>query len=43
MRTRTAVSAVTILAVASLARSEAAPAVHKLPLHDGFYLDAGVP
>jgi hypothetical protein len=43
MRTRTAVSAVTILTAALLARSEAAPATHKLPLHDGFYLTADVP
>jgi hypothetical protein len=40
---RTAVSAAVILTAALLARSEAAPARHPLPLHDGFYLDAGVP
>src|SRR5450432_3330020 len=43
MDTRTAVSAASILAAALLARSEAAPAEHPLPLHDGFYLDADVP
>jgi hypothetical protein len=43
MNTRTAVSATVIVTAALLARSEAAPARHPLPLHDGFYLDAEVP
>jgi hypothetical protein len=40
---RTALSAAAILTAALLARSEAAPAKHPLPLHNGFYLDAEVP
>jgi hypothetical protein len=43
MNTRTAVSVAVTLTAALLVRSEAAPARHPLPLHDGFYLDADVP
>jgi hypothetical protein len=43
IRIRTALSAVAIVTAALLARVEAAPAGHPLPLHDGFYLDADVP
>lgn len=43
MHLRTSLFAVPILAAAVLARSEAAPAGHPLPLHDGFYLNAEVP
>jgi hypothetical protein len=43
MNTRTALSAATILTAALLARSEAAPERHPLPVHDGFYLEADVP
>jgi hypothetical protein len=41
--TRTALFAAALLTAVLLARSEAAPAGHPLPLHDGFYLDAEVP
>jgi hypothetical protein len=43
MRTRTALIAAFIGTAALLARSDAAPAGHPLPLHDGFYLDVEVP
>jgi hypothetical protein len=43
MSTRTSLSAVAILTAALLARSEAAPARHPLPLRDGFYLETDVP
>ncbi|HSU06995.1 MAG TPA: hypothetical protein VLI93_15630 [Acetobacteraceae bacterium] len=43
MNIRKALSAASILTAALLAKSQAAPAVHPLPLHDGFYLDADVP
>lgn len=42
MRLRTAATAAAILATALLARADAAPARHPLPLHDGFYLNAEV-
>jgi hypothetical protein len=43
MNTRTAFSAAALLTATLLARSEAAPAWHPLPLHDGFYVEADVP
>jgi hypothetical protein len=35
--------AASVLTAVLLARSEAAPVSHPLPLHDGFYLEADVP
>jgi hypothetical protein len=43
LNTRTSLCAGPLLIAALLARSEAAPVQHPLPLHDGFYLDAEVP
>jgi len=43
MHTRTALFATSVLTAALLARSEAEPVSHPLPLHDGFYLEADVP
>jgi hypothetical protein len=43
MMIRTVLAAACLLTAAPLARSDAAPARHPLPLHDGFYLDAEVP
>jgi hypothetical protein len=40
---RPALAAATLLTATLLARSEAAPARHPLPLHNGFYLEADVP
>jgi hypothetical protein len=43
MNTRTALFATSVLTAALLARSQAEPVSHRLPLHDGFYLEADVP
>jgi hypothetical protein len=43
MNVRTTLVAAFILAAALLAQSDAAPVSHRLPLHDGFYLEADVP
>ena len=43
MNARTALFATSVLTAALLARSEAEPVSHPLPLHDGFYLEADVP